>query len=47
MYVEMVNDISADIRAVEAKMGELRTAHEARMRCVTVLSNTAGYNRGG
>ena len=32
VYVEMVNEISSDIRAIEAKMGELRGAHEARVR---------------
>jgi hypothetical protein len=32
VYVEMVNEISGDIRAVEAKMNELRGAHEARVR---------------
>lgn len=32
VYVEMVNEISGDIKSIEAKMGELRGAHEARVR---------------
>lgn len=32
VYVEMVNEISGDVRALEAKMAELRGAHEARVR---------------
>lgn len=32
VYVEMVNEISGDVKGIEAKMGELRAAHEARVR---------------
>ena len=38
VYVEMVNEISGDIKTVESKMAELRAAHEARVRCVVGAS---------
>jgi len=36
VYVEMVTEISNDVKAIESKMSELRIAHEARVRCVRV-----------
>ena len=32
VYVELVNDINSDINVVQAKMADLRAAHEARVR---------------
>ena len=38
VYVEMVTDISNDVKAIDAKMGELRAAHDARVRLVQILA---------
>ena len=32
VYVEMVNEVSNDVKGIDSKMAELRGAHEARVR---------------